>query len=165
MSPPVLRAIVAAAFPLTMGFVLGLASCTPAGGASDETTVKKRRPIVALRPLVQAGKPRIEGGKMDEKAVTSRVELDEEALRACYMDGLRRNEKLGGRLVLDFDINVAGQVESCTIAVSQLRDDAVDACIRDVAAQWEFPGSVEGTLRHVSLPLTLVTRIEKVIET
>jgi TonB family protein len=147
------------------GLWLGVAACTPAGAPQESSAARSRRPIVALRPLIQAGEPRIEGGKLDEKAITSRVELDEAPLRACYMDGLRRNEKLAGRIVLNFDINVAGEVESCTVALSQLRDDAVDACVRDVAAKWKFPGSVEGTLRQVSLPLTLVTRIEKVIET
>ena len=155
------RAVVAAALALAVGVL----ACTPTAAPSEDASEARRRPIVALRPLVKASKPMIKGGKMDEAAVTSRVELDEAALRACYMDGLRRNEKLAGRIVLDFDINVVGEVEACTVALSQLRDDVVDDCIRTVAAKWKFPGSVEGTLRQVSLPLTLVTRIEKVIGT
>ena len=161
MQSALLRAVVAAALALPVGAL----ACTPSAAPSQDANDPPGRPLVALRPLIKASKPLIKGGKMDEKSVTSRVELDEAALRACYMDGLRRNEKLAGRIVLDLNVNVAGEVEACTVALSQLRDDEVDECIRNVAARWKFPSSVEGTLRQVSLPLTLVTRIERVIET
>lgn len=57
---------------------------------------------------------------------------------ACYADAVAMDPQLRGTVTLAFVIPPSGKVQSVDIAASDLGDDALHACITDVARGMEF---------------------------
>lgn len=74
------------------------------------------------------------------------LELRKGALHAAYNQALRRNPKLGGKLVLEFTIVPSGGVEGISVRSSELNDAAFLDAIKSIAGQMQFPPEPVQTL-------------------
>ncbi|HEY4013410.1 MAG TPA: AgmX/PglI C-terminal domain-containing protein [Polyangiaceae bacterium] len=64
--------------------------------------------------------------------------------RRCYEEGLRRDQKLAGKVSLDVDVSPSGSVEHASVATATVHDDTVALCVGREAAHLSLapgPGS------------------------
>jgi hypothetical protein len=72
--------------------------------------------------------------------------------RRCYEAGLRRDQKLAGKVSLDVDVSPSGGVDHATIAMATLPDDAVVLCVGREAAHLSLaPGPAAKVRMDVGL--------------
>ncbi len=84
----------------------------------------------------------------DAVSGTKAVELERSArsvgywpFRRCYEEGLRRDQKLAGKVSLDLDVTPAGGVDHAGMASATVKDETVALCIARESAHLAF-GSV-----------------------
>jgi TonB family protein len=78
-------------------------------------------------------------------------------VRYCYNQGVARNPKLRGTVVVDFTISLTGKVSASVVRSSTLTDPKVDTCIVESTRRWVFPKPSGGTA-DVSYEFDLVLR-------
>jgi hypothetical protein len=82
--------------------------------------------------------------RMAPEVIQRVVRTNEGRFRACYIDGLKRDPKLAGRVVTKFVIGRDGLVQTATDAGSDLPDARVVSCVAHAFTALEFPESPDG---------------------
>lgn len=90
--------------------------------------------------------------RVDSTLVWSRLQDRENAIRHCYEQGLRLDDRLAGRLVLQIDID-GGGTAGVRVVDSELTPQ-VDACIVQAVAPIELPPTEPDHLIQASFPYT-----------
>ena len=80
--------------------------------------------------------------------------------RECYEEGLRRDQRLSGKVSLALDLSPAGSVDRSTITATTVHDDLVGACVAREARRLALPGGESPVTAKVDV--TLVTGDEPV---
>jgi hypothetical protein len=65
--------------------------------------------------------------------------------RSCFEEGLRRDQKLGGKITVDFTLGANGQVVGAKKTASTLGDDSVVQCVVREAGRLELAHPESGT--------------------
>jgi TonB family protein len=82
-----------------------------------------------------------------DKAALSRVFRSRAgALRSCYERQLKKNPKIGGKLVVQFKIGAAGRVTSARVAKDTVGAPAVGQCVLSRIRSWKFPKPEGGSV-------------------
>ena len=76
-------------------------------------------------------------------------------VRACYEEGLKRNQALLGQVTMAFVVGGQGQVNSANVQRSSLNDRPVEDCIQMKMLSWKFPQPRGGKPVPVSYPFML----------
>jgi hypothetical protein len=76
-------------------------------------------------------------------------------VRACYEDGLKRNQALIGQVTMNFEINGGGNLNFSRVGRSSLNDRPVEDCISMKMMNWKFPQPRGGVNVKVSYPFML----------
>lgn len=76
-------------------------------------------------------------------------------VRACYEDGLKRNQALIGQVTMNFEINGGGILNYSRVGRSSLNDRPVEDCISQKMMNWKFPQPRGGVNVKVSYPFML----------
>lgn len=76
-------------------------------------------------------------------------------VRACYEEGLKRNQALIGQVTMHFEINGAGNLNYSRVGRSSLGDRPVEECISQKMMNWKFPQPRGGVNVKVSYPFML----------
>lgn len=76
-------------------------------------------------------------------------------VRACYEDGLKRNQALIGQVTMNFEINGGGNLNFSRVQRSSLNDRPVEDCISTKMMNWKFPQPRGGVNVKVSYPFML----------
>lgn len=97
--------------------------------------------VATLSSPAQAGE-----GKLDKGEIRKVVRAHIGEIRDCYHEGLERDPKLAGRLVVGFEIADGGAVERSEISESTLADAEVGACIAGAVKTWKFPAPQGGAV-------------------
>lgn len=98
--------------------------------------------------------PEVKGGLgQDEVRKVVRSHIGD--VKACFDEGLRRNPKLGGRVVVQFTIGPDGKVPVSVVQDTTLGDHDVARCIGEAAREWTFPEPDGGGNVVVSYPFQL----------
>lgn len=92
---------------------------------------------------------------IDMQEVEMVVFSKREQIKSCYDSALRRNERLSGTLVLQWNVNSAGRAEAVKALRSTLTDRQLVECLRERMTTWRFPRPVNGTVT-VSYPFKFV---------
>jgi hypothetical protein len=122
----------------------GLDAGSGAGGISGE---RKHVPTVVLGEVsVSAGLP--------PEAIRRSVQRHFDRLRQCYESGLRRNDRLGGKLNVKLLIRKAGSVSNAVSDSVTIPDNAVVSCIVQSLSTISFPKPTGSNAVSVVLPLT-----------
>jgi len=76
-------------------------------------------------------------------------------VRACYEEGLKRNQALIGQVTMNFEINGGGNLNYSRVGRSSLGDRPVEECISTKMMNWKFPQPRGGVNVKVSYPFML----------
>ena len=74
------------------------------------------------------------------------------SIKACYKEGLKTNRDLQGRVKVVFLIQAGGDVAEVEVGDSDLKDAAVESCIKHVIETWRFPRAENGESTKVVYP-------------
>lgn len=96
------------------------------------------------------------GGELPKQALGDALEDDDpraalakvvrahsREMKLCYEQGLKKNPKLAGRVVLSFVVKANGSVADVTVAEDSLKDRAVVECLRARPSTWKFEAGDE----------------------
>jgi hypothetical protein len=75
--------------------------------------------------------------------------------RQCYEDGLRRDQRLAGKVSLELLINASGSVDRSVVRTTTLRDEAVAACVAREARHLALSSSSAPTTARLEVSLLL----------
>ncbi len=76
-------------------------------------------------------------------------------VRACYEEGLKRNQALIGQVTMNFEVNGGGNINFARVQRSSLNDRPVEECISQKMMNWKFPQPRGGVNVKVSYPFML----------
>lgn len=124
---------------------------TPSDGAV--TAGEREETSLAGEGFVTPETPRVDG-TLSESEIAGAMRVHVRALRACYESALKRNPKLGGKLVLRFEIDESGRAADFGFEDDSVRSGEVRECIARRAAHWRFPKPSGGTV-FVEYPVLL----------
>lgn len=77
-------------------------------------------------------------GRMDTYDIQRAIEPHAGDIDACFQQNTRRKGYLGGKVVLEFFITAAGELERVHIKESDLGAWAIERCLLEVAGQMQF---------------------------
>ncbi len=90
-------------------------------------------------------------GSLDSRVIARVVKSGMGGIKYCYEVGLKKNPKLGGKVVVEFVIGRTGRVSSARVAFSSLGDSEVESCIVRRILRFRFPPPKNGSVK-VSYP-------------
>jgi pSer/pThr/pTyr-binding forkhead associated (FHA) protein/outer membrane biosynthesis protein TonB len=99
-------------------------------------------------------------GTIDREAVRRVVRAHLNQIQACYtrelnkLDRSRRAE-LSGKVVLKWDIVERGAAKNVTVASTTLNNPAIEHCMKERLATWQFPEPPSGLVGEVTYPFLL----------
>ena len=94
-------------------------------------------------------------GSLDKDLIRRIVRAHIGEIRHCYNEGLQRDPKLAGKVIVEFTIAATGKVSHSEVATSTVPDDAVGTCIAAAAGRWLFPKPEGGAPVQVTYPFVL----------
>lgn len=89
-------------------------------------------------------------GSVDREAVRAVIRDHLREIRSCYEAGLKKNPRLSGRAVLEWDIGDGGKVTGTKVIRSV--EKSVDGCMTGQIAKWTFPTPPAGQVARVRYP-------------
>lgn len=110
-------------------------------------TVRVTIPGIRMRAATVAG-------PLDKDIVRRIVRAHVNEVRYCYNQGLLRDPRSAGLVVVDFEVSLTGKVDAARLASSAVTDEEVGPCIVAAVQRWTFP-KPEGATVQVSLPFEL----------
>jgi hypothetical protein len=108
----------------------------------------------ALSALPMAQEARIESG-LDRSQIQATIMRYLSQVRACYEEGLKRNQALIGQITMNFEVNGGGMLNYANVQRSSLGDRGVEDCVSTKMLTWKFPQPRGGVNVKVSYPFML----------
>lgn len=131
------------------GEQVGIGDLKTEGGGSVQSGKKTE---VEVTGSAQAGTPEVDG-ELSAAKINAVMKRNIRAIRACYESALKRNPKLQGKLLIDFEILETGRTANILFGGS-LQSKDVESCVRRRAKSWRFPRPDGGSV-FVSFPVIL----------
>lgn len=78
-------------------------------------------------------------GSIDREAVAKVINSHLQEVRGCYERALLKDPALAGKVVLEWNISLAGLVTSAKTKSSSLKNASVESCILSALKTWKFP--------------------------
>ena len=94
-------------------------------------------------------------GSLDKELIRRVIRQHINEVKFCYEKQLRINNKLQGRVVVQFTIAGTGKVLASMVQSSTLGDPATEQCIAQAIRRWDFPKPQGGGIVVVSYPFVL----------
>jgi TonB family protein len=116
-----------------------------AGDAKVDTGTKRQAVSVKGRVSIKGSSRVVGDGVINKGAVSAVFRSRAGALRSCYERELKKNPKLGGKLIIRFMIGTAGRVTSASVGGS-VGSPAVNACVASRVRGWKFPKPEGGSV-------------------
>ncbi len=105
-------------------------------------------------PRVRQSKAKVKGA-LDKDIIRRIVRAHISQVRYCYEVGLKKDEELAGRVVIDFTIGTDGSVSKAEVDSTTVDDEAVGTCIAKKVKRWKFPKPPGAGIVLVSYPFVL----------
>jgi TonB family protein len=138
--------------PIGLGNILG------PGGDPRTRRSPPRIPALAKHttviPDVSIGPPAVVG--MDKDLIRRVIRSHMNEVKFCYESELTRNNKLEGRVQVQFIIGTTGTVTNSIVQSSTLGNRTAESCIANAVRRWDFPRPQSG-VASVSYPFVLKT--------
>lgn len=106
-------------------------------------------------PVVDVGPPKIIGS-LDKELIRRVIRSHMNQVKFCYESELTHNQKLEGRVQVQFLIGTTGSVVASVVQNSTLGSVQTESCIANAVRRWEFPKPQNGVV-SVSYPFVLKT--------
>ena len=104
---------------------------------------------------MDVGPPKIIGS-LDKELIRRVIRSHMNQVKFCYESELTRNQKLEGRVQVQFIIGTTGSVMNSIVQSSTLGSVQTESCIANAVRRWEFPKPQNGIV-SVSYPFVLKT--------
>lgn len=150
---------------LVVASLLGVACAAPTPGApppaelpvapiaTAPATATATTTVTMTAPGADAGDAREIGTVHDADKVVAALRVP---FRNCYQDGLRRDPKMQGRVVVTIVVGESGVVENARLASNSGLAEDVAACIRDVLFNARFASPGPGKKATLQVPVSFV---------
>jgi len=125
----------------------------PAVTAATSQRLAKASNVLEYENIWKAEHPGATSGTISGSEVRSRIHSNAEQLRSCYESALGGSSE-GGRVVVRFVIDPAGQVAAAHVADS-FGAPELDCCVVKRLAQWRFPKPSAGAFVAVEYPFVV----------
>lgn len=122
------------------------------GGYGDTSYGSGGGQIISAIPLGNDAK--VDSG-LDRSQIQATILRYLSQVRACYEEGLKRNQALIGQVTMAFEVGAQGQVNYSNVQRSSLNDGPVENCIKTKMMNWKFPQPRGGVSVKVSYPFML----------
>lgn len=116
-----------------------------ASKAKVDTGAKRKAVSVKGRVSIRGSTSAVGAGVINKAGVSAVFRSRAGALQSCYERELKKNPKLGGKLVVRFVIGQAGRVTSVSIGGS-VGSSAVNGCVASRVRGWKFPKPEGGSV-------------------
>ena len=107
-----------------------------------------------LSAIALAKDAKIDEG-LDKSQIQATIMRYLSQVRACYEEGLKRNQALIGQVTMNFEVNGGGNLNFARVQRSSLNDRPVEDCISQKMMNWKFPQPRGGVNVKVSYPFML----------
>ena len=114
------------------------AESAPTAPAVSRTAGAKRPDPAGARRASQTAPP-APRGTLAPEVIQTIVRRSYAKFRACYQDGLKKTENLGGKVSIGFTIEMDGSVSGVKPECTSLPDPAVVSCIAEHFGKLKFP--------------------------
>jgi hypothetical protein len=91
-------------------------------------------------------------GTIDREAVRRVVMQHIREFRACYEQGLNRDENLAGKVILEWEFGGRGRVLKAKVVSTTLRNTTVENCFVKRLKMWQFPDTPPNQIAVVRFP-------------
>ncbi len=122
------------------------------GGYGDTAYAAAGGEALSAIPLARDAK--IDEG-LDRAQIQNTILRYLSQVRACYEEGLKRNQALIGQVTMGFEVNGTGALNYAQVQRTSLGDRPVEECIRTKMMNWKFPQPRGGVNVKVSYPFML----------
>ena len=91
-------------------------------------------------------------GSLDKEVVRAEIRSHVPEAQSCYQPELDKNQKLSGRVMVQFTIAASGEVIASVLQQTTMNNKAVENCVVGVVRCWKFPPPEGGGIVIVSYP-------------
>lgn len=90
----------------------------------------------------------------NREVVQKKVKDHMKEITSCYSASLKKNPEIEGKIVVDWEINDAGEVIKISVNGDKttLNDSTLHSCITDKFKTWKFPPAPKGQIFAISYP-------------
>jgi len=85
-------------------------------------------------------------GSISREEIAKVINQHMQQIRACYEKALLHDPGLGGKLMIEWTIDMSGAVQSFKTKSSSMKNPDVGECILDNLKTWRFPRPTGGTV-------------------
>lgn len=90
--------------------------------------------------------------KAASEEIRLKIKENVSSFKDCYTEGLKNNSKLGGKVVLDWDVDEKGLVKRAAVKLTTMKSDKVENCMVDKLRAITFSPAPAGQVINVSYP-------------
>lgn len=119
----------------------------PGGGGVKEAQVK-----------VELDQPDGDLGGLTAAEILKVVKSKRSAIATCYERELQRSKGLGGKVIVNWKIDLGGGVQGAKVRSTTMRNDKVQDCIVRVVQNLKFPNPRNGKIPVVNFPFIFAPR-------
>jgi TonB family protein len=91
-------------------------------------------------------------GSIDKEIIRAEILTHGPEAQSCYQPELDKNQKLSGKVMVQFTIAATGDVIASTLQQSTINNKTVESCIVGVVRCWKFPPPAGGGIVIISYP-------------
>jgi hypothetical protein len=84
--------------------------------------------------------------------VRSKIKQNVSSFKDCYIEALKTNSKLGGKVVLDWDVDEKGLVKRAVVKLTTMKSTEVENCMVDKLKAITFSPAPAGQVINVTYP-------------
>ncbi len=117
-----------------------------AAKANVDSGSKGKAVKVKARVNLRSTERVVGSGVVDKKRLAAVFRARGGALQSCYERELKKNPKIGGKLIVKFTIGTAGRVTAASIAKDSVGSSAVGKCVVSRIRGWKFPKPEGGSV-------------------
>jgi len=122
----------------------------PIRSPGTESTCAAPAPSETTKPA-----PRASGkGSLDKEIIRAEISTHHPEATSCYQPEMDKNQKLSGRLMVQFTIGASGDVIASVLQQSTLNNKTVESCIVGIVRCWKFPPPAGGGIVIITYPFT-----------
>lgn len=90
--------------------------------------------------------------KVGREEIRGKIKENLSSFKDCYTEGLKANPKIGGKVVLDWDVDETGSVKRADVKSTTMKDATVENCMVDKLKAIKFPPAPTGQIVNVFYP-------------
>lgn len=114
--------------------------------AKGPTSVKKEKKVRGRLKVASKAESEFGMGSLDGRKVASVIKRRSSALKACYEKRLKRDPKLAGKVVVQFEILPSGRIGATTVKKNTTKDAELAKCLSSTIKRFRFPKPDGGSI-------------------